>query len=146
MVTARSLRRSFTVLSPCHHRTVAEREKDHAFTPNCTPYLHAYAALRTTPNPAVALACCLPLNADSRRSNRVGFAADCKFSTPPPGSPNQSVQVYLRVEAFCMHVNRLCSTTYSETYEVGEKTAPAVIVLQVGISTFCSASCEIFKS
>ncbi len=45
-----------------------------------------------------------------------------------------------------MGVERITIGTDIPAYEVGEKTAPAVIVLQVGISTFCSASCEIFKS
>ena len=42
---------------------------------------------------AVVLGCCVLLNADPRRSNRVGFATGCKLSSPPPGSPDQDVQV-----------------------------------------------------
>ncbi len=66
---------------------------------------------------AVALGCCVLLNADPRRSNRVGFATGCKLSNPPPGSPDQDVQVYLRFEAVCMHANRLCSTACSTRYD-----------------------------
>ena len=50
---------------------------------------------------AVALGCCVLLNADQRRSNRVGFATGCKLSSPPPGSPDQDVQVPT-LEAVCM--------------------------------------------
>jgi len=51
-----------------------------------------------------------------------------------------------RLVTLAMGVERITIGTDIPAYEVGEKTAPAVIVLQVGISTFCSASCEIFKS